>query len=204
MSFGVRRLLGAAGFYDWFQKVVGAERTRATLARDYIRARPRDRVLDIGCGTGRMLAYLPAVEYYGFDLSADYIAAARRRHGARGLFWQERVTSASLTKVQPCDIVLAVAVLHHLDDAEALQLFELARGALRPGGRLVTYDACYTATQSRLARWIVSRDRGQHVRREAEYRALAERVFHQVCSAIWESPLRIPYTSITMECQRAV
>ena len=202
VTSGLRRLLATAGVYDWFQRLVGAEALRATLAREFIRANAGDRVLDIGCGTGAILEHLPAVEYYGFDLSAEYVAAARQRFGERGTFWQERVTSASLGRVPPCDIVLAMAILHHLDDTEALQLFELASAALRPGGRLITYDNCYTPDQSWLSRWIVSRDRGQNVRWEPEYRALAERVFPQVQTVVSHKVLRIPYTSIFMECQK--
>ncbi|MBP7745386.1 MAG: class I SAM-dependent methyltransferase [Phycisphaerae bacterium] len=202
ITSGVRRLLAAAHVYDLFQWLVGADAARATLARDFIRAQPGQRILDIGCGTGAILAHLPAVEYYGFDLSADYIAAARQRFGNRGTFWPERVTSASLERVPQCDIVITVAVLHHLDDDEALQLFGLAHAALRPGGRLVTYDNCYTADQSWLSRWIVSRDRGQNVRWEPEYRALAEKVFARVRTVVSHKILRIPYTSIFMECEK--
>jgi cyclopropane fatty-acyl-phospholipid synthase-like methyltransferase len=32
------------------------------------------------------------------------------------------------------DIVLAIGVLHHLDDAEVLQLFKIAHAALKNGG----------------------------------------------------------------------
>jgi SAM-dependent methyltransferase len=135
---GIRRLLRSAGIYDLFQRAIGAHRCRQRLACEFIRARAGDRVLDIGCGTGAILDYLGPADYYGFDLSGDYIAAARRRFGHRGTFWAERVTSASLERVPPCDIVRAIAILHHLDDDEALQLFGLAHQSLRPGGRLVT------------------------------------------------------------------
>jgi SAM-dependent methyltransferase len=46
-----------------------------------------DRVLDIGCGTADVGQYLPAsVDYYGFDFSGDYAAAARRRRDTRNCF----------------------------------------------------------------------------------------------------------------------
>jgi len=56
--------------------------------------------------------------------------------------------------------------VHHLDDAEATKLFDLARSVLRPAGRLITFDGCYVPGQSPAARWILSRDRGQFVRKQ--------------------------------------
>ena len=202
VASGVRRLLSVAGVYNWLQKLVGADRVRRELAETFIRARPGDRVLDIGCGTAAILDYLPDVEYYGFDPSAEYIAAARQRYGSRGTFWQERATSASLTRLPPCEIVLAIAVLHHLDDQEALRLFGIARDVLRDGGRLVTYDCCFTPTQSYLARKIVALDRGRNVRWAQEYPELAERVFPRVRTVVSHRVLRVPYTSIFMECEK--
>jgi len=199
---GVRWLLGAARVYDCFQALVGADRVRRRFAAEHIRAQAGSRICDIGCGTAAILDYLPDVEYFGFDLSEAYIAAARERFGDRGTFWAERVTSATLKKTAPCDIVLASAILHHLDDDEAVHLFEIAKEALRDGGRLVTYDCCSTAGQSRLARKVVSMDRGQNIRWDNEYRALAERVFPRVHTTIWNRPLRIPYTTICMECRK--
>ena len=54
------------------------------------------------------------------------------------------------------DIVLALGVLHHLDDDEALTLFQIARDAMKPGGRLVTIDGVWTDDQSHIAKYLLS------------------------------------------------
>jgi hypothetical protein len=91
-------------------------------------------------------------------------------------------------------------VLHHLDDSHALSLFKLARRGLKPGGRLVTYDGCFVAGQPKLARFVVSRDRGQYVRESAEYAKLASLVFPEVRSFVRHDLLRIPYTHVILQC----
>ena len=96
--------------------------------------------------------------------------------------------------------MLATGVLHHLDDDRAVSLFNLARRALKPGGRLVTYDGCFVAGQPKLARFVVSRDRGQYVRESAEYAKLAAQVFTQVRSFVRHDLLRIPYTHVILQC----
>ena len=96
----------------------------------------------------------------------------------------------------------AIGVLHHLDDADAVRLFELASAALKPGGRLITYDGCFVKDQSSLAKWFISRDRGQYVRDADGYVSLASQVFTHVRVSIRHDMMRIPYTRIILECQK--
>jgi SAM-dependent methyltransferase len=99
------------------------------------------------------------------------------------------------------DLAIAVGVLHHLNDAEALQLFQMAQAALKPAGRLITLDNCYRDGQSRIARFLISKDRGQYVRASDAYRNLALSVFPEVKASIREDLLRIPYTQVILECR---
>jgi hypothetical protein len=87
-----------------------------------------------------------------------------------------------------------------LDDNHAISLFKLARRALKPEGRLVTYDGCFASGQPNLARFVVAWDRGQYVRESAEYAKLAAQVFPQVRSFVRHDLLRIPYTNVILRC----
>jgi SAM-dependent methyltransferase len=99
--------------------------------------------------------------------------------------------------------VLATGILHHLDDRDATRLFEVARHALRPGGWLVTYDNVYIDNQNPVARWLIARDRGQAVRTQNGYEALARPLFPQIESVILHDTLRLPYTILVMRCVKA-
>jgi cyclopropane fatty-acyl-phospholipid synthase-like methyltransferase len=199
----IRDLLAQARVYSLFARIIGAERGRRLYIERHIRPRAGDRILDIGCGPADILAALPAVEYHGFDLSADYIASARKRFGTRGHFHVEAVNTELVKKYAGFDLVLATGVLHHLTDAEAVDLFRVAQAALKPGGRLVTLDGCFVDGQSAIARHLLKKDRGQFVRNEAAYLALARQVFTSVRSSVTTDLLRIPYTHVILECDRA-
>ncbi len=80
---GLTSILEIATAYTLFQKFVGSSSCHKTYARDYVRPRMGDRVLDIGCGPASILEYLPGVEYVGIDLSPKYIKAAQNRFGNR-------------------------------------------------------------------------------------------------------------------------
>jgi cyclopropane fatty-acyl-phospholipid synthase-like methyltransferase len=174
---------------------------RARYVAEYVQPKPGNKVLDIGCGPGDILPFLPGVDYMGLDISSEYIEAAKKRFGSAGRFYCVDVGMTDLKGEQGrFDLVLATGVLHHLDDERAGQLFELARSALRSGGRLITYDGCYVPEQSRLARWMLSRDRGKYVRSREEYLRLASRSFARVESHVRHDLLRIPYTHLIMYC----
>jgi len=162
----------------------------------------------VGCGPGDIAAYLPAsVDYVGFDMSEEYIQTAKQRfegkeRGPKCQFFHGLVNDAALRVFDDFDIVTANSVLHHLADDEAIAMFELAKKALRPSGRLITLDPCFVENQSRIARFLLSRDRGRYIRTDVRYRALASKVFTHVSSRVLRDLLRVPYANIVMECTK--
>ena len=74
-----RPILNLPWAYQMWGSVVGSDGYRKTLATEHIRAKQSDKILDVGCGPGSMVPYLPRSEYVGFDANPDYIQQARRR-----------------------------------------------------------------------------------------------------------------------------
>jgi SAM-dependent methyltransferase len=195
----LRSVLSLPSAYRLFWNAIGGPEYLKTLMAEYVKPQPGCRILDIGCGPGTVLPYLPRAEYVGFDLSPQYVETARRRF-PQGTYTCARVCEYTLLQRAYFDIVLALGIVHHLDDGEALQLFRIAHQALRPGGRLVTLDGVFISGQSATARYLVRHDRGQFMRTKASYVRLATQVFPTVNATIRHDLLRIPYTHIIMEC----
>jgi SAM-dependent methyltransferase len=201
VTTGIRAVLSHPAVYDTMQRLMGAQQLRVQNVRNHVRPFPGMRILDLGCGTAGILAALPPdVHYVGYDMSPHYIDAARRRYGDRGTFHCRLLEEAEVADLEPFDLVLGTGVLHHLDDATARRFMATAASALRPGGRIYTVDPCLAPGQNPIARFLISRDRGQHVRDSQGYLALApsfaERVTGRLVHRAW-----IPYTHWHMECQ---
>ncbi len=197
----IRSLLAAPQAYQVFWNMIGGPGRSKILVQEYIRPRTDDRILEIGCGPGTIIPYLPDSEYVGFDASAAYVAKARKRF-PRAKFFCQRVNQYAPPQSGYFNIVLALGIVHHLDDEEASHLFQIAHDALQSGGKLVTLDGVWRTGQSLASRYLLSRDRGRFIRREEEYAKLASQSFRNVKPSIRHDLLRIPYTHIILECDR--
>jgi SAM-dependent methyltransferase len=194
-----RAALADPRLYALAQRAFGAVRARRLFVSRYVEPQAGHRILDIGCGTGDILDFLPAVDYVGVDLSEDYIRAARERYGDRGRFICADVIDADLGDEEPFDLVLSTGVIHHLDDTRADRLFAMSASLLNDGGRLLSWDGAFVEGQARIARWLLERDRGEHVRTPDAYVALAERRFAAVRPNLVNDFLHVPYTHCVLD-----
>ena len=101
---------------------------------DLLAPRPGLRVLDLGCGTGRLTAMIAAAgaEVTGMDGDAAMVAQARQNHPAIPFVVGR---GQDFVLAEPVDAVFSNAALHWMSPPEAVAA-SIYR-ALKPGGRLV-------------------------------------------------------------------
>ena len=98
------------------------------------------RVLDIGCGSGDLLAALAPSYGVGIDISARAVAAARQRHpGSLHFFEGDGADPEQLARAGgPFDVVLLVNVVTHLTDVQ--RTFEALRAVCHARTRVFVYS----------------------------------------------------------------
>lgn len=104
-------------------------------------AKAGDKILDLGCGNGRMaqLFYGLGVSYLGLDNSKELIKIAQQRYRTEHdySFQTADVLALNLAPDQ-FNLVLMIAVLHHAPTKELrLKVLKDIFAVLKPGGRLV-------------------------------------------------------------------
>jgi ubiquinone/menaquinone biosynthesis C-methylase UbiE len=110
------------------------------------------RLLDIACGTGAFLREVkrnhPRLAMTGIDLSAPYLAVARRRLAA----WSRVTLAEANAEALPIadasvDIVSCIYLLHELPRRARQTVAGEIRRVLKPGGRLIVVDSLQTGDE---------------------------------------------------------
>jgi SAM-dependent methyltransferase len=159
---------------------------------DFVGARlgAAERVLDVGCGTGGMLARLPRARSAGVDLSPLALGHARRRGLTR------------LTRASACDLpfpdgsfdaVLALDLLYHRDVADDARALAECRRVARAGGLVMIHTAAY--------RWLAgAHDRAVHGARRytaSRVRALARGAGLEVVELTYRNAIALPWAVVS-------
>lgn len=128
--------------YDWLFPSVIYQAIHKRLLQ-YVDLPERANVLDIGCGTGRLLERLatqfPDLRGTGLDLSINMLRVARRsnRHHPRLIFLEGKAESLPCAESQFHAVFSSISFLHYLEPLQVLS--EVAR-VLVPGGRFYLVD----------------------------------------------------------------
>jgi SAM-dependent methyltransferase len=200
-----RKLLESPQVYNLFQRFVGGNKGRQVFIAKYILPRKPNRVLEVGCGPGTNCRSFPdGTAYVGCDCDNGYIAYAKKQFGKRAEFYAVPVGQLRQLGVPPFDMIIALSVLHHLNDEEVLTLSDEVHDLLKPGGLFITADPCFMTGQSKLERFITSCDRGKFVRFPEDCMKLLGKRFPRVTWETMRSRLpRIPCTGVIMIAENA-
>lgn len=184
--------------------------TKLWLVQQYLRPGPADRVLDVGCGSGVVAAFLaglPVQEVIAVDGNADAVSFAARQfrrpnlHFVRGLVDRLDFPSESF------DACCCLELLEHIYPEQGRKLLATLYRLTRPGGRLLLTTPNYRSAWP-MIEWMLDRtgkvprlDGDQHVAhyhrgslrqlcRDAGWTAVRE---HTCCTfAPWAAALSRP------------
>ena len=159
-----------AAAYEFSQRIVSFN-FRAFLRE--LRAehffQPGSSYLDAGCGTGFLRDHLPNADYLGVDINPAYIAAARRK---RGECFQVGNALEIGNLSRRFDRIIAIGLLHHLDDSQVRIVLAGARTRLQAGGEIFIIDALWPPDNNCIGRILRGSDNGAYVRTLAEWEKL--------------------------------
>jgi len=153
------KVLDAAGFDAW-QAQYDADVAACEEAGDYpfagytelhqqvfdiVHAREGVSVLDLGCGTGRLTAWMLDAGHpvTAVDFSENMLEAARKNAPAARFLQAELMEAPKMLGESKFDCILAVYSIHHLPDQEKYALLTALKAHLNPEGVIVLGDVSF-------------------------------------------------------------
>jgi len=186
--------------YQTFQNFVYTAKSQETID-NLLSSAKNDSVLDFGCGTGVYCEKFIDSSYIGIDPLDSCIARAKSKYGETQSrkFLVGDETILSNFDDHKFDLILAMGVLHHMEDRKASLFLSEATRLLKSNGVLVCLEPLYFEGQSRISRFMVSQDRGKYARNELEYKGLFPRGTQGVVLERKLGLLRIPYDQVAIK-----
>ena len=114
---GIHKIFSYPLIYSLTQIIMSGVSVRSALVKKIVNENAK--ILDIGCGTGKILESLPAVDYYGYDISKKYISYAKKKYKSkRNKFYCKKFNINEVDNIPKIDFILLFGVIHHLEDEE--------------------------------------------------------------------------------------
>lgn len=188
-------ILSSPFLYNLLQFTVGAMSARKIVINNYSTIKSKYKVLDIGCGTGYIVKYLPDdISYIGIDVNKKYIDYAKNKYSNKYSFICEYITTESILKYGSFDMIMMNGLIHHLDDSEVINILSVAKSTLKDTGSIVGIDGCYKNNQDIISLWMLDNDRGKFVRNRIEYELLYKKVFNNIFMELRNDISYFPYS----------
>lgn len=126
-------VIGDDRYYNIIQKnswYYRAEKEEYNYASSHIK--PRDTVLDIGCGIGSFSKYIPFANFTGLEFSSEAVNTGLR-NGIKIV--NESIEEHSTKNESKYDIVSTFQVLEHISNIK--EFIQKAAVCIKPGGKLI-------------------------------------------------------------------
>jgi SAM-dependent methyltransferase len=194
----IKQILAMPVIFKLFNFLIGAEYSRKKFINDYVCPQSKDNILDIGCGMAEIAKYIPSdVNYYGIDISEKYIATAKKSASSNMHLVCSNALENNFIGIV-FDKVFMFGVLHHLDDNQCDKLIQKIQAILKPDGKFICIEPCYTKNQNWFAKWMKANDRGSYIRSQDGYKSIISKFLKIDVEKIHNDFLRIPYTYLVI------
>ncbi len=128
------------------------------------------KVLDFGCGTGSNSFIFDPEYYLGVDVDTGRIDLACQLHP--GYTFQYLEDGKIKAPDQSFDMIVILAVIHHVSDKDFISYLDELKRVLKPGGVIVSIEPVLDI-KTPLNNWFMNFfDDGRYIRFENQYREL--------------------------------
>lgn len=191
----IYKILRLSFVYRTYQYLVIKKSTYNFIYQYIFKTNENSIVLDCGCGPAQYRKLIKSKKYIGVDFNPNHIQTAKKNY-PNDIFYEGDLSKFDFQIIGKVTDVLLFGLLHHLNDENAKNLINNLLNQLEKNGKLTAIDPVYVIQKNfydSFANFIASKDQGNYVRKENEYRKLVNSELATVETQIYKNLLRIPF-----------
>ena len=191
----IYKILRLSFIYRTYQYLVIKKSTYKFIYQNIFKTNENSVVLDCGCGPAQYRKLIKCKKYIGIDFNSKHIQTARKNY-PDDIFYEGDLSKFDFQNIGKVTDILLFGLLHHLNDENAKNLINNLIKQLEVTGQIIAIDPVYVKKENfydSFANFIASKDQGNYVRKENEYRALVNSKLATAETIIYKNLLRIPF-----------
>ena len=200
----MKRILEIPQIYNFYQRLVGVYPYMRDFAQKYIHISVKDKkifkILDMGCGTGIIIPYLPKnIEYLGIDCSSKYIKYVQKNNPSKKFLCQSVCKTIDNNDIY--DLVLSKNVVSALSDEQLKKMLDVIIPHCDVNTKIIFSDMDYKSDASIVQRFFQSHERNRYIRSKEDYLKILYLYFNVDKIDEINGMYRIPYSKVVFECK---
>lgn len=199
----MKRILEIPQVYNFYQRLVGVYPYMKVFSQKYIFPVGKDKkifkILDMGCGTGIIIPYLPKnIEYLGIDCSFKYIEYVQKRNPNKKFLCQS--VCKKITNNDVYDLVLSKNMMSALSNEQLVKMIEVIIPHCDENTKIIFSDMDYKSNACVVQRFFQSHERNRYIRSKDDYLNFLPLYFNVENVHEISGMYRIPYSKVVFEC----
>lgn len=160
-------LAGNPRIFIWLRRILENNfKEQKKAVKNYFFGREKNKVIDIGCGTGEFSVFFDPKNYTGVDIEPAYIKYARKNY--QGEFLIADATKLPFAE-QSFDTAVILGVLHHLPDDKCVKIFDEIKRVLKSGAGALVLEDVVGGEDNKITKILHNLDKGDFIRSAKEY-----------------------------------
>jgi len=197
----IKSILNHYFFYNLYQDLIGAKKYLKRYVNDYVKPSERQNILELGCGTGNLCAFLAKcdVNITGIDSSENYINYAQKKYPEQKFICSDITKPLELENTY--NIVLAEAIISAISDENVLKMLQNIKKCCNDETRIIFSDMNYSDSAPFFQKFLMKNERNKYCRPKEKYAELISEYFNIKTLSVMKDPYRIPYEKVIIECR---
>lgn len=195
------KLLKYPFVYKSLQFTTHKKNTYRFIYQNILKTDKESIVLDCGCGPAQYRELINCKKYVGIDFNDKYIKKAIKKFPKDDFFISD-IVNFDFKRTEKFSHIILFGLLHHLNDENSKMLINLLKSQLKKDGNIVTFDPVYVFEKqdiyTKLANYFASKDRGNYVRTEENYKKLIDSNSSEITTEIHKKLMRLPWIHYVM------